>query len=163
MAPGLSGKQPSPPLRCKLFASKRRAARPVRVSSTDQPFDPIGALAQLVEHLHGMQGVRSSNLLGSISKAQALRLSFFVVGSPWLHSGTPGAFRHQSPIRIRSCWIGLVMAASTSPSTLASTLPLTCAYKTCGNCTVACRGWVRMGASMPDTVAFTGKGRSNDN
>ena len=36
-------------------------------------FDPIdmtdvlrfGAIAQLVEHLHGMQGVRSSNLLGS--------------------------------------------------------------------------------------------------
>ena len=25
-----------------------------------------GAIAQLVEHLHGMQGVRSSSLLGSI-------------------------------------------------------------------------------------------------
>jgi hypothetical protein len=30
------------------------------MSSTD------GAIAQLVEHLHGMQGVRSSSLLGSI-------------------------------------------------------------------------------------------------
>ena len=30
------------------------------------PTDPTGAIAQLVEHLHGMQGVRSSSLLGSI-------------------------------------------------------------------------------------------------
>ena len=30
-----------------------------------------GAIAQLVEHLHGMQGVRSSSLLGSIEKTQA--------------------------------------------------------------------------------------------
>ena len=35
-----------------------------------------GAIAQLVEHLHGMQGVRSSSLLGSIKKAQA-RPGFF--------------------------------------------------------------------------------------
>ena len=29
------------------------------------PIRVIGAIAQLVEHLHGMQGVRSSSLLGS--------------------------------------------------------------------------------------------------
>ena len=64
------------------------------MSSPDQPFDPIGALAQLVEHLHGMQGVRSSNLLGSISKAQAICLSFFcrnplvVLRHPWSDSAS---------------------------------------------------------------------------
>ena len=31
-------------------------------------FADHGAIAQLVEHLHGMQGVRSSSLLGSILK-----------------------------------------------------------------------------------------------
>ena len=32
----------------------------------------IGAIAQLVEHLHGMQGVRSSSLLGSTEFSKAL-------------------------------------------------------------------------------------------
>ena len=34
------------------------------------PKNPTGAIAQLVEHLHGMQGVRSSSLLGSIDHHQ---------------------------------------------------------------------------------------------
>ena len=33
---------------------------------------PYGAIAQLVEHLHGMQGVSGSNPLGSIEITQAL-------------------------------------------------------------------------------------------
>lgn len=37
-----------------------------RASGEPFPKIPLGAIAQLVEHLHGMQGVRSSSLLGSI-------------------------------------------------------------------------------------------------
>ena len=45
-----------------------------------------GAIAQLVEHLHGMQGVRSSSLLGSISSKpvpamgleRSVRVAFFL-------------------------------------------------------------------------------------
>ena len=42
-----------------------------------------GAIAQLVEHLHGMQGVRSSSLLGSIKKAQASPGFFGIWGRFW--------------------------------------------------------------------------------
>ena len=39
-----------------------------------------GAIAQLVEHLHGMQGVRSSSLLGSIKQQlSVITGSFFLV------------------------------------------------------------------------------------
>jgi hypothetical protein len=41
------------------------------------PCRPIGAIAQLVEHLHGMQGVSGSNPLGSIGKSQA-QPGFFI-------------------------------------------------------------------------------------
>ena len=37
-----------------------------------------GAIAQLVEHLHGMQGVSGSNPLGSIEQKPRLCLGFFV-------------------------------------------------------------------------------------
>jgi hypothetical protein len=43
---------------------------------------PIGAIAQLVEHLHGMQGVSGSNPLGSIHRTQAWP-GFFNVGLFW--------------------------------------------------------------------------------
>ena len=46
--------------RCKLPYDDGRAKCFSRVH---------GAIAQLVEHLHGMQGVRSSSLLGSIVKS----------------------------------------------------------------------------------------------
>ena len=36
-------------------------------------FPRLGAIAQLVEHLHGMQGVRSSSLLGSIEFSPLLK------------------------------------------------------------------------------------------
>ena len=36
----------------------------------------FGAIAQLVEHLHGMQGVRSSSLLGSIIILTLKTISF---------------------------------------------------------------------------------------
>ena len=39
----------------------------------------LGAIAQLVEHLHGMQGVRSSSLLGSTRLTKSLT-GFFVGG-----------------------------------------------------------------------------------
>ena len=39
-----------------------------------------GAIAQLVEHLHGMQGVRSSSLLGSILKSPVSDLAFWCLG-----------------------------------------------------------------------------------
>ena len=35
-----------------------------------------GAIAQLVEHLHGMQGVRSSSLLGSILQTPSTARDF---------------------------------------------------------------------------------------
>ena len=54
-------------------AEERRAA--IRPAS-GQPVDSYGAIAQLVEHLHGMQGVSGSNPLGSISKPR-LALGFF--------------------------------------------------------------------------------------
>ncbi len=41
-----------------------------------------GAIAQLVEHLHGMQGVSGSNPLGSIHRTQALS-GFFSIGLLW--------------------------------------------------------------------------------
>ena len=44
------------PSRCKLLPDENGFEASRR----------IGAIAQLVEHLHGMQGVRSSSLLGSI-------------------------------------------------------------------------------------------------
>ena len=36
-----------------------------------------GAIAQLVEHLHGMQGVRSSSLLGSIFEIPCTAMDLF--------------------------------------------------------------------------------------
>ena len=41
-------------------------------------FIVFGAIAQLVEHLHGMQGVSGSNPLGSIEQKPRLCLGFFV-------------------------------------------------------------------------------------
>ncbi len=46
-----------------------------------------GAIAQLVEHLHGMQGVSGSNPLGSTRESQ-VNPGFFV----------PGGFLHTSAI-----------------------------------------------------------------
>ena len=43
----------------------------------------LGAIAQLVEHLHGMQGVRSSSLLGSTELTKSLT-GFFVGGRFYL-------------------------------------------------------------------------------
>ena len=39
----------------------------------------FGAIAQLVEHLHGMQGVRGSNPLGSI-ELKIIVIDFFLKG-----------------------------------------------------------------------------------
>ena len=39
-----------------------------------------GAIAQLVEHLHGMQGVRSSSLLGSILRNSVPDWVFLYLG-----------------------------------------------------------------------------------
>ena len=39
-----------------------------------------GAIAQLVEHLHGMQGVRSSSLLGSINFDQPRKVTWEIIG-----------------------------------------------------------------------------------
>ena len=39
-----------------------------------------GAIAQLVEHLHGMQGVRSSSLLGSILSSPVSDWVFLCLG-----------------------------------------------------------------------------------
>ena len=48
----------------------------------------IGAIAQLVEHLHGMQGVSGSNPLGSIEKTQAWPGFFIVLVSSQVPSRT---------------------------------------------------------------------------
>jgi hypothetical protein len=48
-----------------IFSKKRLATGPGCRSSSAR--NPHGALAQLVEHLHGMQGVSGSNPLRSIS------------------------------------------------------------------------------------------------
>ncbi len=49
----------------------------------------LGAIAQLVEHLHGMQGVRSSSLLGSTGLTKSLTgyllVGFFIALEPWRH------------------------------------------------------------------------------
>ena len=53
----------------------------------------FGAIAQLVEHLHGMQGVRSSSLLGSILKipvsdwVEAIRKGCFSACFDWILTG----------------------------------------------------------------------------
>ena len=44
-----------------------------------------GAIAQLVEHLHGMQGVRSSSLLGSINFDQPRKVTWEMIGKISIH------------------------------------------------------------------------------
>ena len=46
----------------------------------------LGAIAQLVEHLHGMQGVRSSSLLGSTEFSKLLT-GFLAGGQFFVLSG----------------------------------------------------------------------------
>ena len=42
-------------------------------------FQDFGAIAQLVEHLHGMQGVRGSNPLGSIKNKITKEYFFYLL------------------------------------------------------------------------------------
>ena len=44
-----------------------------------------GAIAQLVEHLHGMQGVRSSSLLGSINFDQPRKVTWEIIDKISIH------------------------------------------------------------------------------
>ena len=50
-------------------------------------FNVIGAIAQLVEHLHGMQGVSGSNPLGSMSKTTVIDKVFGGRRTAFLLSG----------------------------------------------------------------------------
>lgn len=72
------------------------------------PRNPIGAIAQLVEHLHGMQGVRSSSLLGSIPTAANQP------GSPWLAAVNHGL--------VGWC-MGRRLSANSSPETMRGQSP----------------------------------------
>gem|GEM_PF-2636072 len=69
------------------------------------PKDPTGAIAQLVEHLHGMQGVRSSSLLGSIhhlhhEPALVAGAGSWYMGRRLSTSNRPEITRGQSPVRL---------------------------------------------------------------
>ena len=59
---------------CGVSSSHRtaRPTGPLQNARFRRAIDTNGAIAQLVEHLHGMQGVRSSSLLGSTERTQAM-------------------------------------------------------------------------------------------
>ncbi len=50
----------------KSLAARAGVSFHTSKAKPERSADDHGAIAQLVEHLHGMQGVRSSSLLGSI-------------------------------------------------------------------------------------------------
>ena len=79
--------------------------------------DLVGPVAQLVEHLHGMEGVASSNLVGSTQTGQCSRwaLAGFVAGEGWFTaSAASSSTRVDGSVRLRFTF-GVTVASRDRP------------------------------------------------